>query len=265
MDESADKTGISHLIEHSLFHGSSKYGDTLEKQAEKIGVVNNAATSKNYTDYYFKLDNQNADNLKKAIDMQADMIFNPTFSKLDKELAIVKKEADESNSDEMDVLKSSVIKNLYSLNDTKAKTIITGDRNTLDSITRDDILNYHSKYYRPDNIATVVISDVNPDDVIKYVSESFSKASEGKFYKSPIERKILVPTETMKRTDCISKEDVIGEVRFSFAIPNSIPEQDEANLVALLELLSIRSDLHGSFLKDNSQYSSVELGANLEN
>lgn len=260
-DESPDKTGISHLIEHSMFHGSKKYGNTLEQQVEEIGVVKNAATSKYFTDYYFKLDNQNIDNLKKAIDMQADMILNPTFSQLEKELAIVKKESDEDCAVETNLLCDSVTKNLYSLNDTKSKSLITGDSSTLDSITRDDILNYYSTYYRPDNMATVVISNVEPDELIKCVSESFSKASEGKNYSSVIEHKSLTPTETIKRVDYISKDDAKGNVSFSFSVPNSISEQDKTNLMALLALLLMRSDFFGTFSKENSQYSSVEMTA----
>lgn len=261
LDESSDKIGISHLIEHSMFHGSKKYGDTLEKQAEQIGVVNNAATSRYYTEYYFKLDNQNIDNLKKAIDMQADMILNPTFSQLEKELAIVKKESDEACADEISLLNDSITKNLYSLNDTKSKSLITGDRSTLDFITRDDILNYYTNYYRPDNMATVVIANGEPDELIKYVSESFSKAAEGKNYTSAIKRKSLKPTETIKRVDYISKDNVEGNVSFSFSVSNSIPEQDETNLIALLELLRIRNNLIGSFSKINSQYSSLQIKA----
>lgn len=244
-----------------MFHGSKKYGDTLEKQAEQIGVDSNAATSKYYTDYYFKLDNQNIDNLKKAIDMQADMILNPTFSQLEKELAIVKREADEDCAKEINLLNDSVTKNLYSLNATKSKSLVTGDSSTLDFITRDDILNYYSTYYRPDNMATVVIANGEPDELIKYVSESFSKAAEGKNYTSAIERKSLKPTETIKRVDYISKDDVNGNVSFSFSVSNSIPEQDETNLIALLELLRMRSNFSGAFSKENSQYSSVEITA----
>lgn len=64
-DENPDKNGISHLIEHSLYHGSRKYGDTLLEQAKQTGADYNAATTGYYTNYYFKLDNQNIDNLKK--------------------------------------------------------------------------------------------------------------------------------------------------------------------------------------------------------
>lgn len=259
-DENPDKNGISHLIEHSLFHGSRKYGDTLLEQAKQTGADYNAATTGYYTNYYFKIDNQNIDNLKKAIDIQADMLLNPTFSNIEKELSIVKREADEYCTNETKVFENFIFKNLYSLNDFKAKALLSGDGSTLDSITKDDILNYYSKYYRPDNMATVVISNAEPDELIKHVAKSFSKAAEGKNYPPVLERKSFSPTQTMKRIDYISKETDYGSVAFAFAVPNSIPEQDKTNLDALIELLELRNyNFLGAFGDENSQYSTIKL------
>ena len=263
LDEEASKNGIAHLIEHSLFHGSKKYGDDLEKLEKNSGLESNAATGPYHTMYYYSLDSNSPEQLQKAIDMQADMILNPTFSKLEKEVPIVKKEIEQFEVDEETTLSHAVLKNLYSLQDFKTRDIIAGSTETIDNVTKEDMFNFHSMYYRPENFSTVVVSSSNPDDVIKMVSDSFSKAAEGKQYSSVVNRKTLVPTNNIKRYDTVSKESVRGEVLFAFAVPISNNAQESVNADALCKLLSLRTGFVAFSSKTNSQYSTIQVSSDL--
>ena len=55
LDEKEEYRRISHLIEHSLYHGSKKYDD-IDGLIDSIGGESNASTSKSATQYYIKLD-----------------------------------------------------------------------------------------------------------------------------------------------------------------------------------------------------------------
>lgn len=263
LDERSDKNGISHLLEHSIFHGSKKYGNDLENKIDELGAKNNAATSKYSTQYYYVLDNNNPENLKKAIDLQADMILNPTFSNLDKEKLVVSKEADEDSVKEDNILNNSVLKNLYSLQEFTSADVISGSPETIASITQQDLFDFHSMYYRPENLSTVVISNSNPDDVIKMVSDSFTQAAEGKIYSPTIARRTLKPTNTMQRCDYISKDDTKGRVSFAFALPTPKTAQEEQNIKAMIELVGLRCGIYGALIKTDSNFSTIQFNSNL--
>ncbi len=263
LDERSDKNGIAHLIEHSIFHGSKKYGDDLEDKIDELGAKNNASTSKYSTQYYYVLDNNNPENLKKAIDLQADMILNPTFSKIDKEKPIVTKEAEQFSVEEDNILRNAVLKNLYSLQEFAPADVISGSPETIASITQQDLFDFHSMYYRPENLSTVVISNSNPDDVIKMVSDSFAQATKGKTYSQTIARRTLKPTNTMQRCDYISKDDTKGQVSFAFALPAPKTAQEEQNIMAMIELVGMRCGIYGALVKTNSNFSTIQFNANL--
>ena len=66
LDEDEKKRGISHLIEHSSYHGSKNYKDIFNV-INSIGGTSNAQTDKTSTQYYISLDDNNLDKIKKLL------------------------------------------------------------------------------------------------------------------------------------------------------------------------------------------------------
>jgi predicted Zn-dependent peptidase len=48
-----------------------------------------------------------------------------------------------------------------------------GNLEDVDRITRDDILRFHEKYYRPDRTVLVVVGDISPDQALAAVGRAF--------------------------------------------------------------------------------------------
>jgi zinc protease len=77
IDEPAGKSGISHLLEHMMFKGTTRYGPSvLSKIIQKNGGTDNAYTTKDYT-VYFEL--FSSDRITLAIDLEADRMQNLTL------------------------------------------------------------------------------------------------------------------------------------------------------------------------------------------
>jgi zinc protease len=73
-DEPSGKSGLSHLLEHMMFKGTSRYGPAvLSKIVQKNGGSDNAYTTKDYT-VYFEL--FASDRITLAIDLEADRMQN---------------------------------------------------------------------------------------------------------------------------------------------------------------------------------------------
>ena len=89
-DETAERAGISHFIEHLLFKGSSRYsGVQIAQVFDGLGGELNAATAKEYTVLYARVLDAH---LETALDVMGDMLLAPTF------------DADELNSEREVVL-----------------------------------------------------------------------------------------------------------------------------------------------------------------
>ena len=89
-DEPNAKAGVSHFIEHLLFKGSSRY--TAQEIAEifdALGGELNAATSRETTVVYARVPDER---LETALDVMADMVFEPAFAEVDPEREVVLEE-----------------------------------------------------------------------------------------------------------------------------------------------------------------------------
>ncbi len=78
VDERPGMTGITHLFEHLMFKGTSKYGPKeYSTQLEAKGAEVNAFTTRDYTEYYI---NTTPELLDTVIDMESDRMANLVFN-----------------------------------------------------------------------------------------------------------------------------------------------------------------------------------------
>ena len=91
-------SGMSHMLEHLLFNGTvSRSQKQLYDDVDLIGGYNNAHTSNFCTNFMMVTP---ADNIKKGMEIQADMLFNSVLpeDKYEKEKGIVLEEIAQSIS-----------------------------------------------------------------------------------------------------------------------------------------------------------------------
>src|SRR5438094_446337 len=85
-------SGISHVIEHMFFKGTAKrrVGD-IARETQGLGGYLNASTYYDRTVYHTEVP---AENMKKALEIQADALWNSTFdaAELKKEIEVVLQE-----------------------------------------------------------------------------------------------------------------------------------------------------------------------------
>src|SRR6201998_26341 len=88
--ESEAEAGLSHLLEHLLFKGSSKYSSLeIDQIFDGMGAELNAGTGKETTSVYARVIDQH---LPKAFDVISDMVFRPALNDLDAERAVILEE-----------------------------------------------------------------------------------------------------------------------------------------------------------------------------
>ena len=152
-NEPENINGISHFIEHMIFKGSPKYPNYLDisKTFDSNGISFNAYTSKDITAYHYKF-LSTKENLDIICKITSDMIMNPLMRDKDikTERNVIIQEYNDDIDDIDEIIDSKIECTLLD-GHPLGRTII-GTLKTINSINRTDLLEYHKKYYKLDNL-----------------------------------------------------------------------------------------------------------------
>src|SRR5262249_35834505 len=163
-DEDDRISGISHVIEHMFFKGTSKRAvGEMARQTQALGGHSNAFTYYDRTVYHTEVP---AENLKPALEIQSDALWNSVFdaNELKKETEVVLQE----NNRKLDNPSAVVSEKLYetAFQQHRMKRWRIGSPEGLRALTRDDIVTYVKKYYRPSNIVLAIVGRVDVEETI---------------------------------------------------------------------------------------------------
>ena len=171
VDENDSNNGVSHFLEHLFFKGTKTHpAGEFDKILESKGAVINAATSKDFTHYYIVIPSKFFD---LALSLHADMLLNPQIPRkeLEKERKVVLEEISKNESDPDRKLYKNLTSMMYTNHPYKREVI--GSSNIIETIRREEILEYYNSHYAPSNMVTVIVGDVNTEDVLKKISQNF--------------------------------------------------------------------------------------------
>ncbi len=169
--ETPEQAGISHLLEHMVFKGTSRRGPGQSAEdAEGAGGSINAATSFDYTVYMADMP---AETWALGLDIIADMVFNLALDpeELEREKEVVLSELERGE----DSPGSRLFKATQALvwKGTPYERPVIGFRDIVSAFTRDDILDYIGAHYQPQSMLAVVCGDVDPDAALAEVERLF--------------------------------------------------------------------------------------------
>ncbi len=172
-DEAAEELGLSHYLEHMLFKGTpTRPPGSIDRLIEGLGGQSNAFTSYDYTHYDVVLP---AANLRVGIELLADIAVNASFEpdELDAERKVVFEEMrlTEDNPDRF------MVRRLYGTAYTPHPygRPILGTPELIQTLTRERLRAYYTKYYVPQHMALVVVGAVRPDDVRGLARATFGR------------------------------------------------------------------------------------------
>jgi len=175
INENDQNNGVSHFLEHLFFKGTTKHATgEFDKILESKGAINNAATSKDFTHYYITIPSKHFD---LALDMHSDMLQNPLIPRkeLEKERKVVLEEIAKDLNSPNSIVYNNLVEMMYINHPYKRKVI--GTSNIIETITRDEIMDYFESFYAPSNMITVIVGDVDTNTVIDKVKTSFNTAN----------------------------------------------------------------------------------------
>lgn len=173
INEDDTNTGVAHFLEHLFFKGSKDVPPgQFDKILESKGAVTNAATSKDYTQFYITIPSKDFD---LALKLHSDMLLNPLIPRkeLEKERAVVLEEIARGLDNPTNVMYNNLFKLVYSSSNHPYMRPVIGTKEVISSISREHILDFYNEWYTPDNMITVVSGDVDGNYAIKEVEQAF--------------------------------------------------------------------------------------------
>lgn len=163
--------GLAHITEHMVYKGTkNRSEDEINRELSNIFGFQNAMTNYPYVIYYGSLLEED---FEKAIELFYDILKNPTFKEKDylEEREIILQELKEWDEDLEQYCEDRLFYNCYSFN--RLKHPIIGREEDIRSIEVSDIIDFHKKYYIPDNIKIAVVSSLDINKALKIVEKYF--------------------------------------------------------------------------------------------
>jgi zinc protease len=167
-------TGASHFLEHMMFKGAKKYGkNTIDFTIEGSGGSTNAYTTNDQTVYYENLPSTQLDSM---LDIEADrmenLLLDPDDFAKERQVVLEERKMRYENSPRGQ-LYLELMQHLYA--GTPYGRSVIGDIPDLKSVTRDQIMAYFKRFYAPNNMALILVGDVDPKEAEKLIKEKFEK------------------------------------------------------------------------------------------
>src|SRR5437868_10851410 len=190
-DELPDQSGLAHLHEHMLFKGTARRGPgEIASSIEGAGGEINAWTSFDQTVYHVVVASQF---LAQGMDVLADAITSAAFDpdELGREIEVVCEEIKRS----LDSPTRKLSKDLFASSYTRhpyGRPVI-GTEESVRSFTREGILRFYRRWYRPENCVVVTVGDVREAEILELAQRFFSFAP-GQF--APASRRASEPAHT---------------------------------------------------------------------
>ncbi|MDO5378537.1 MAG: pitrilysin family protein [Clostridia bacterium] len=230
MYETAEENGLSHFVEHMLFK-STKNRTTKEIAVEMdaIGGQVNAFTAKECTCYYAKVI---AEHLDRAMELLSDLLLNAKMEEeeFEKERGVILEEIAMCEDTPEDLVYDLLAEAYFG--DHPLSRPILGTQQQIASVTREALIAFRKKHYRPDNTVLAIAGDFEP--------ESFRRLAERCLgaWQAEGENVQVEPKESCEACVLTKKKD-IEQVHMCLAYPGVAQDADD------LYPLSVMNNLLG--------------------
>lgn len=157
--ETAEINGISHFIEHLLFKGTTtRTAREISEAIEGRGGYFNAFTQEESTCYYARVASEHSDHVFEIL---ADMYLHPRFASddIEKERSVILEEIAMYNDQPAHVAEELLGRLLWPGHPLGRP--LAGTEKIVRGITRDDIVAFKSRRYRPDNTLVLLAGDAD--------------------------------------------------------------------------------------------------------
>lgn len=178
LNETEQTRGIAHFMEHMAFNGGSNIppGEIIpyfESLAMTFGQHLNAFTSFDQTAYTLSLPDTQVATLEKGFLFFEDVLFGALLleEEIDNERGVILEELRTGKGPQQRIM-DQVFEQLAP-GSTFGRRLPIGTEETINSVSRDDFVDYYSRWYVPSNATLIVVADMDPATVEGVIRDTF--------------------------------------------------------------------------------------------
>lgn len=168
VDEAAAQAGTSHFLEHLLFKGTAtRSARQISQVTDSVGCDMNAFTSKEHTTFHAWLP---AEALEVGLEILSDIIWAPAF-----------------RTEEVESERQVILEEILMRDDAPGEVVhevfgralwpghplgrdVLGEAETVSSISREQIAEFHRAHYRPGNLVVAAAGRLSHDQIVEGVA-----------------------------------------------------------------------------------------------
>lgn len=219
-----EKAGVTSLLGSILGNGTTTISkDDFNEEIDFLGARLNIGFSGGFASTLTR-------NNERVVELMADAVINPLLSEeefnKEKNKLIEGLKVDKKSLDAISGRVGGVLS--YGKNHAYGEFIT---EETLNNITFEDILEYHKKYFKPNNSYLVIIGDVDYKEIKSMISDKFGAWKKGKSHADPIPD--LTPNVSLTEINFI---DLPTATQSSISVTNNVDLKmsDEDYHIALI-------------------------------
>jgi zinc protease len=232
--ENYGETGMAHLLEHLMFKGAPGHRAITEQFAQR-GMQFNGTTSLDRTNYY-EVFQAGADNLKWALQMEADRMVHSFIAKkdLDSEMTVVRNEYESGENSPSAVLMKRMQSVAYDWHSYGRATI--GNRSDIENVGIANLQAFYRTWYQPDNAVLLVAGKFDPAQTLGLIAQKFGAIPKPK---RQLPRLWTVePTQDGERSFSVRRQGDVQIVALGYKVPSALHDDSD--------VLSFASDILGN-------------------
>lgn len=226
-DESKHHLGSTHFLEHLLFKGTSRRSALdISIAFDSVGGSSNAATAKEYTSYYARVQNS-AINL--ATDVLLDMFTSAKIDQADfeTEKTVILEELAMNDDDPEDVAHEAFSDALMPNSDLGRP--IGGSKESILAVTRDQVVDHYRQHYATNTLIVAAAGGVEHAHLVELVQNQLELVG----WKNPQDPIARRPQEFRKPTEperfrLIEKDTQQSHLILGFQSPHSMDDDRHA-------------------------------------
>lgn len=250
-----DSTGVAHIIEHSVLCGSDKYpvkDPFVELAKGSLNTFLNAITYPDKTVY--PVASCNDKDFANLMDVYLDAVFHPAIYRQEKIFrqegwhyecedeqsditynGVVYNEMKGAYSSADDLLEREVLNGLYP--DTAYGVDSGGAPESIPSLTYEEFLAFHQKYYHPSNSYIYLYGDMDMEERLTYLDREYLSKYEFLDVSSEIglQKPFAQPAYLQKEYPVLASEEEEAQAYFSYSV--SIGTSLDKELYLALQVL----------------------------
>jgi zinc protease len=230
--ENYGETGMAHLLEHMVFKGTPTRGNIMQELGKR-GMSFNGTTFYDRTNY-FETFPANPDNLKWALEMEADRMINSFIARkdLETEFSVVRNEMESGENNPQMSLWQRMTSAAYDWHNYGKSTI--GARTDVENVKIENLQNFYRKYYQPDNAVLLVAGKFEPASTLALIQQVYGAI--------PKPSRVLDPTYTQDPAQDGTREVTVrrtGDLQLSAVLYHTAAGShvDSAAMAAVSEVL----------------------------